>query len=71
MFFCIISKSFYFSIQMYDDNRFCSSRAGITTFIIVAVIIIVAGASVGIVFAVIKSSSSSGTGTNNKTNSCM
>ena len=48
-------------------------RAGITTFIIVAVIIIASGASIGIVFGIIQSSSSSGTGTgnNNNQNSCM
>ncbi len=43
----------------------------IVTFIIVAVLIAAAGASIGIVFGVIKFSSSSGTGNNDKNNSCM
>ena len=73
MFFCIISKSFYFRVSVYNDNRYLSPRAGITTFIIVAVLIIAAGASIGIVFGIIKSSNSSetGTGNNNNQNSCM
>ncbi len=61
----------FFRILVSNNNQLCSIRAVIVTFIIVAVLIAAAGASIGIVFGVIKFSSSSGTGNNDKNNSCM
>ncbi|CAF3411080.1 unnamed protein product [Rotaria sp. Silwood1] len=49
-------------IKIYNDRRLCSARAAVLTFLIAAILIIGAGTSIGIVFAVINSSSSSGTG---------
>ncbi|CAF2402680.1 unnamed protein product [Rotaria sp. Silwood2] len=53
-------------IQVFDDKRLCSVRAAIVTFVIAIALIIASGASIGIVFAVINSSHSSKTGSDNQ-----
>ena len=59
-----------YSIPIAGDRRLCSMRAAIATFIIAIILIVAAGTSIGIVFAVINSQSSSGNKTNSQ-NSCM
>jgi len=57
-----VSKQFIFfkiSIQVFKDRRCCSTRAAVATFIIVALLLIAAGISAGVVFSVIKADNSS------------
>ncbi|UJR15602.1 hypothetical protein I4U23_002538 [Adineta vaga] len=53
-------------VQSYHDRRLCSVRAGITTFIIIVTLILITAIALGIVFGVLKSQNSSGTGSDNQ-----
>lgn len=62
------SKFNNFRIQMYGDQRLCSTRGVVVTFIITIILIIAAGAAVGIVFATINSKSTADSGGNSNNN---
>ena len=67
------SKSNQFRVPISRAHRLCSTRGVVVTFIITIILIIAAGASVGIVFATINSKNAAtigGTSNNNNLNSC-
>lgn len=65
-FFVLFSR-----IGINQDERLCSVRSAIATFVIIAIILIAAGVAVGVIFASIKTGNSSGSGSTSVQNPCM
>lgn len=59
-------KRICFRIQIFKEQVICSSRAVVATFIIVILLFIGVGISVGVVFATIKSDKSSSSDSNSQ-----